>query len=43
MVVTAGAMKLGRIAQGRGTVLAIDRQTRYAFKLGEQLLSYINF
>ena len=43
MVITAGAMKLGRIAHGRGTVLAIDRQTRYAFKVGEQGLSYINF
>jgi len=43
IVITAGKMQLGRIGHGRGTVVAIDQETRYAFKCGEEGLSFINF
>jgi quercetin dioxygenase-like cupin family protein len=43
IVVTAGQMKLGRLAYGRGSVLAIDAQTRYGFRCGDDGLSFINY
>jgi hypothetical protein len=43
IIITAGVMQLGRLRHGRGTVLAIDKETRYAFQSGEEGLSFINF
>jgi hypothetical protein len=43
IVVTGGEMMLGRLGYGRGSVLAIDAETRYAFKCGANGLSFVNF
>jgi len=43
IVVTAGEMKLGRLGYGRGSVLAVDAETRYGFSCGDEGLSFINF
>jgi len=43
IVVTGGAMRLGRLDYGRGSVLAIDAETRYAFMCGDDGLAFVNF
>jgi hypothetical protein len=43
IVVTEGSMRLGRLEYGRGSVLAIDAETRYAFSGGGQGLAFINY
>lgn len=43
IVVIGGEMVLGGKARGRGTVLFVARDTRYAFDTGEAGLSFINF
>ncbi len=43
VVVTEGEILMGRLAYGRGSVLAIDAETQYAFTCGEGGLSFINY
>lgn len=43
IVVTAGEIKLGRLGYGRGSVLAVDAETRYGFTSGDPGLSFINY
>ena len=43
IVVTDGQIRLGRLGYGRGSVLAIDAETRYGFASGDEGLSFINF
>lgn len=43
IVVTGGALQLGKLAYGRGSVLAVDAETRYGFTAGAEGLAFINF
>lgn len=43
IVVTAGQIVLGKRAYGRGTAIAIPRDTIYGFRTGPDGLSFINF
>ena len=43
IVVTGGEARLGKLAYGRGSVLAVDAETRYGFTAGEDGLAFVNF